>query len=269
MTNPADAGMPMKKVKLVVAYDGTDFSGFQKQPGRRTIQGTLEEMLFRLTGEVIEVHGSGRTDAGVHALGQVCHFTTNHPIPPNKYAYILRNMLPNDLIVQNSEEVPLDFHARKSAYWKTYRYQITTKPVPNLFSRRFRTHWPEEVDLERMKEAAELLIGTHDFTSFCSPKTPIEDKVRTIYQWVIHHDEEGYFLEVTGNGFLYNMVRILVGTLVQVGKGRLHPSRIRTILAAKDRQAAGPTAPPEGLILLEVGYTAWKNEIKGKRGVNP
>jgi tRNA pseudouridine38-40 synthase len=248
----------MKKVKIVVAYDGTDFSGFQKQPGMRTVQGTLEETLFRLTGERIEIHGSGRTDAGVHALGQVCHFTTHHPIPPDKYAYILRRMLPNDLIVYSSEEVPLDFHARKSAHWKTYRYQITTRLVPNLFTRRFRTHWPEKVNLDRMKEAADYLIGTHDFTSFCSPKTPIEDKVRTLYQLDIYPDDEGYILEVTGNGFLYNMVRILVGTLVQVGKGRLHPSEIETILEAKDRQTAGPTAPPEGLILLEVGYAPWK-----------
>lgn len=249
--------MCMKKVKLVVAYDGTDFSGFQRQPGRRTIQGVLEETLQRLTGEAVEVHGSGRTDAGVHALGQVCHFSTNHPIPPDKYAYILRNMLPKDLIVISSEEVSSDFHARKSAYWKTYRYQVTTALVPNIFSRRFRTHWPEKVDLKKMKKAAEYLIGTHDFTSFCSPKTPIEDKVRTIYQWDIRSDEEGYILEVTGNGFLYNMVRILVGTLVQVGKGRIQPSEIQEILKAKDRQAAGPTAPPEGLILLEVGYKPW------------
>lgn len=248
---------PMKNVKLVVAYDGTDFSGFQKQPGQRTIQGTLEEALLRLIGEPIEIHGSGRTDAGVHALGQVCHFTTQSPIPPGKYAYILRKMLPRDLIVQTSEEVPLGFHARKSAYWKTYRYQIATDSVPGLFSRRFRTHWPGTVDLEKMNEAAALFVGTHDFTSFCSPKSPIENKVRTIYRFTVEPDEEGFYLEVTGNGFLYNMVRILVGTLYQVGRGQRDPAEIEAILKARDRRAAGPTAPPEGLILKEVGYTPW------------
>ncbi|SFJ38805.1 tRNA pseudouridine(38-40) synthase TruA [Thermoflavimicrobium dichotomicum] len=248
----------MKKIKLVVAYDGTDFSGFQRQPGKRTIQGTLEETLSKITGEEIEIYGSGRTDAGVHALGQVCHFTTKSPIPITKYPYILRRALPRDIICISSEEVPMDFHARKSAYWKTYRYYIETTPVPDLFTRRFRTHLPFPLDVDAMQKAGKLLVGTHDFTSFCSTKTVVEDRVRTIYRCQVCQEANGVYIEVTGNGFLYNMVRIIAGTLYEVGRHERNVQEIPQILAAKDRTLAGPTFPPEGLILFEVGYTPWK-----------
>lgn len=247
----------MKKIQMVIAYDGTDFSGFQRQPGQRTIQGTLEEALHRLTGEEIQVHGSGRTDAGVHALGQVCHFTTASPIPAEKYPYILRRMLPKDIIVISAAEADADFHARKSAYWKTYRYQIDTQPVPNLFTRRFRTHLPFPVDLDAMQAAGNLLVGTHDFTSFCSAKTHVSDRVRTIYQCRVKEVPGGIDIVLTGNGFLYNMVRIIAGTLYEVGRHERSAEEIPAILAARDRTLAGPTFPPEGLLLVQVGYSPW------------
>jgi tRNA pseudouridine38-40 synthase len=257
-----------KNVKLVIAYDGTDFSGFQRQPGRRTVQGVLEETLGRLTGEDVEVDGSGRTDAGVHALGQVCHFLTASPIPVSKYPFILQNLLPRDIIAVSAEEMPLNFHARKSACWKTYRYQIDTRPVPDLFERRFRTHLPYPVDLEAMRRAAGHLVGTHDFTSFCSPKTPVEDKVRTIYRLDVGEDDKGLRIEVTGSGFLYNMVRILAGTLYEVGRGRMEADSIPRILEARDRTKAGPTFPPEGLVLVRVGYSPWQEEEAADGGKN-
>lgn len=249
----------MKKIKLCIAYDGTDFSGFQRQPQQRTIQGELENALTLLTGEEVEIYGSGRTDAGVHARGQICHFETSSPIPAEKFAYILRNMLPRDIVAVSSEEVPPDFHARKSAFWKTYRYQIDARRVPDVFSRRYRTHLPYPVDFRLMRQAASDLLGTHDFTSFCSAKTEVNERVRTLYRCEVIPEEQGYAIEVTGSGFLYNMVRILVGTLVEVGRKRLDSAAIPAILAACDRRQAGPTMPPEGLILMEVGYTPWNH----------
>jgi tRNA pseudouridine38-40 synthase len=249
----------MRKLKLTIAYDGTDFSGFQRQPGLRTIQGELEKALTTLTGENTHLHGSGRTDAGVHAYGQVCHFETASPIPLEKYGYILRRMLPRDIVVRSVEAVSPEFDARKSAHWKTYRYQIETSPIPDVIHRRFRTHYPTEVDLHKIEEAAKALIGTHDFTSFCSVRTHVEDKVRTIYDLQIHKDVQGVLtFWVTGSGFLYNMVRIIVGTLFEVGRGKYSPDEMEKMLQARDRQVAGPTFPPEGLMLWQVGYHPWK-----------
>ncbi len=246
----------MRNIKLIIAYDGTDFSGFQRQPGQRTIQGVLEETLSRILGEEIVMEGSGRTDAGVHALGQVCHFLTTKPVPADRFPYILRHSLPPDLIVTSSEEEAIDFHARKSACWKTYRYQVESLAVPRLHMRRFAYHFPTvNINLDAMKLAATYLIGEHDFTSFCSAKTEMENKVRTIYDVKVWEENGFRYVEVTGSGFLYNMVRIIVGTLHDIGKGKISPDDIPIILAACDRQAAGSTFPPEGLHLVEVGYT--------------
>ncbi|MGA8943669.1 MAG: tRNA pseudouridine(38-40) synthase TruA [Thermoactinomyces sp.] len=251
----------MKKIKLIVAYDGTDFSGFQSQSGRRTVQGTLEEVLGRITGESIQIVGSGRTDAGVHALNQVCHFTTSSPIPVEKYPYILRRALPRDLLVCQAEEVPPEFHAQKSARWKTYRYHLDLQPIPDIFQRRYRTHVPVSLDARAMQEAANHMIGTHDFTSFCSARTEVVNRVRTIFRCQINHEPDGLSIEVTGTGFLYNMVRIIAGTLVEVGKKRIKPEEIPSIIQARDRQKAGPTFPPEGLVLVQVGYDPWPDKL--------
>lgn len=248
----------MRKIQLVVSYDGTDYHGFQRQPQQKTIQETIEIALSRITNESIQIVGSGRTDRGVHALGQVCHFLTNSPIPAEKFASILRDQLPRDILVLSSHEVPLSFHAQKDASWKMYRYQIETNPIPSLFERRYYTHLPYPLELAHMQQAASFLIGTHNFTAFCSAKTHVVDRVRTIYRIEVKAQSSKVWIEVTGNGFLYNMVRIIAGTLYQVGRKKLHPSQISDILQSQNRQLAGPTLPPEGLVLVCVGYTPWK-----------
>jgi tRNA pseudouridine38-40 synthase len=187
----------------------------------------------------------------------VCHFETSSPIPADKYAHILNRSLPRDVIVISSAEADAGFHARKSAYWKTYRYQVDTGAVPDLLERRFRAHVPGRFDLDAMRRAASFLVGTHDFTSFCSTKTVVENRVRTIHRCLVEEDRLGFRIEVTGTGFLYNMVRIIAGTLAEAGRGRLSPERIPEILAARDRTKAGPTFPPEGLLLVKVGYEPW------------
>jgi tRNA pseudouridine38-40 synthase len=267
--NLSKQGITLQKIKLIVAYDGTDFVGFQSQPGKRTIQGTLEETLSQLTTEKIHIYGSGRTDAGVHALGQVCHFQTASPIPAEKYAYILRRMLPRDIAIHSSTEIDMEFDACKHAHWKTYRYYIDTCPVPDVFRRRFRTHLPFLVDFAQIQQAADRLVGRFDFTSFCGTKTGITNRVRTIYQCQLVPEIDGFYLQVTGNGFLYHMVRIMVGTLYQVGRRERSVSDISSILAATDRTRAGPTFPPGGLHLVEVGYQPWRKDFISSKEPKP
>ncbi len=250
----------MRKVKLTIAYDGTDFAGFQRQPHQRTVQGTLEETLSRILREEIQIYGSGRTDAGVHALGQVCHFTMKCPVPIAKLPYLLRRALPRDITVLSSEEIDDHFHAQFSACWKKYSYLIETNPIPDPFARRYRTHLPYPLDLKAMNQGAARLVGTHDFTSFCSAKTEVVDRVRTIYQCEVKEEKGCVSIEVVGNGFLYNMVRIIAGTLYEVGRGKRQAEEITGILEKKDRTYAGQTLPPEGLRLVEVGYTPWRDE---------
>lgn len=250
----------MKKIRLVIGYDGTDYHGFQRQPYHKTIQQTLEKTLSRLTQESIEITGSGRTDRGVHALRQVCHFVTNSPIPAEKYAQILRDQLPSDILAISSQEVNFSFHAQKDACFKTYRYQIETAPIPNLFERRYYAHLPFSLDVSRMQEAAKYLIGTHDFTALCSQKTVVKNRVRTIFDCCVKKQDQKIWIEVTGNGFLYHMVRIIAGTLYQIGRKKLDSEEMKTIIQSKNRALAGPTLPPEGLILLHVSYTPWDSK---------
>lgn len=247
----------MRKIRLHLAYDGTDYHGFQRQKGQKTIQETVEKALSRLTKESVQITASGRTDRGVHAQEQVCHFTTTSTIPAERFALILRDQLPIDILAVDSREVELSFHAQKDACFKTYRYQIETAPIPVITERRYFTHYPFPLDIQRMQKAANDLIGTHDYTSFCSAKTEVENRVRTIYQCSIHTQDSKVMIDVTGSGFLYNMVRIIAGTLYQIGRGKFPLDHIKEILPAKDRTLAGPTLPPEGLILLRVGYRSW------------
>jgi tRNA pseudouridine38-40 synthase len=244
----------VQKVKLVIAYDGTHFHGFARQAGLRTVQGTLEQVLADVLGHPVEVFGSGRTDAGVHARAQVVHFTQQHGPPPERWPRILLRRLPEDIVVTSAEAVPDSFHARFSARWKTYRYTLQRAEVPDVFTRRYTWHVPGPLNLDEMRRAAAALEGEHDFTSFCAAATPVEDKRRTIS--AIRIDPRGSYLHIycRGNGFLQHMVRIVVGTLVQVGQGKRTAADIPRILAARDRQAAGPTAPPQGLTLWEVEY---------------
>lgn len=244
----------IKRLKCIVSYDGTDFSGFQVQPDQVTIQGTIEEALHRITGETIQISGSGRTDAGVHALGQVFHFDTASGIPVEKWRYILNNQLPDSIIIQDVEEVFPSFHARFDVKRKEYRYCIDNGIVPDLFRHRYAEHYRHRLDESLMQEAAKHLIGEHDFTSFCSAKTFVEDKVRTIYDVRVWREENLIWISCVGNGFLYNMVRIIVGTLIEVGEGKRVPQELPQILAARDRERAGKTAPAKGLTMWKVFY---------------
>ena len=245
----------MKRVKLIVAYDGTNYCGWQVQPNGITIEGVLNETLSRLLGEEIRVTGASRTDSGVHSLGNVAVFDTDTRIPAEKISYALNQRLPEDIVVQNSCEVPSDWHPRHCESRKTYEYRILNRTFP-LPTRRLDTyfvHYP--VNLECMRQAAERLVGTHDFKSFCSVNTAVEDTVRTIYDCCVERERDIIAIRVTGSGFLYNMVRIIAGTLLEVGMGRMKPEQIPQILNARNRAAAGPTAPAHGLTMLGIEYS--------------
>lgn len=246
----------LRRMKAVIAYDGTDFSGYQAQPGKRTVQSEIENVLAIMhKGEKVRVFASGRTDARVHATGQVIHFDTPLSIPSDKYQMALNAQLPGDVRILEMEEVDQDFHARFSAKGKRYRYKWNCEEVQSPFKRNYTVETRgRKPDVNKMEEGAEYLVGTHDFTSFCAASTPVEDKVRTIYS--IHfewHDQELHMV-IEGNGFLYNMVRIIAGTLWEVGIGKREPESIKEILEAKNREMAGTTAPPHGLYLEKVFY---------------
>lgn len=244
----------MKRLRCVLAYDGTDFSGFQVQPDQVTVQGEIEAALNRVTGEDIQVFGSGRTDAGVHARGQVIHFDTSSNIPMDKWRFVLNNQLPDSIVIRTVEEVDASFHARFDVQVKEYRYCIDNNPVADVFRHRYSDHVRFPLDVGAMQQAAHYLVGEHDFTSFCSAKTFVEDKVRTVYGLTVEKIGDEVWVTCRGNGFLYNMVRIIVGTLVEVGQGKRSPAELREILAACDREKAGKTAPAKGLTMWEVVY---------------
>ncbi|SDW91637.1 tRNA pseudouridine38-40 synthase [Marininema mesophilum] len=243
---------------MTIAYDGTDFAGFQSQQSQRTVQGELERVLKKVTGESVIVYGAGRTDAGVHAKGQVVHFTSEAMIPLEKWVWVLNHMLPRDLAALVAEEVHESFHARYHACWKRYRYEIDTGRVPDVFTRRYRTRLAGELDILKMQEAAHHLLGTHDFTTLSSAKSTKKNRVRTLYQCDVESTATGVFITTAGDGFLYNMVRIMAGLLVQVGRGSLTPKQIPEIIASRDRGRIGKTLPPEGLTMVEVSYQPWE-----------
>ncbi|MCW1927943.1 tRNA pseudouridine(38-40) synthase TruA [Bhargavaea beijingensis] len=246
----------MPRIKLIIAYDGSGFEGYQIQPKGRTVQGELEQALSVIhKGEAVRVHASGRTDAGVHASGQVVHFDTPLGIPDGRWAMALNTRLPGAIRVLSAETVPDRFHARFSATGKTYRYIWHLSEVISPFRRYFTTpSLGVTPDVAKMEEGARHLIGTHDFTSFCSAKTDVEDKVRTVESIRFERHGEELHMVITGSGFLYNMVRIIAGTLWMCGKGELDPAGIPGILAAKDRSKAGKTAQAQGLYLEKVRY---------------
>ena len=245
----------MKRVRLVVAYDGTHYHGWQIQPGRVTIESELNEKLTMLLGEPIQVIGASRTDSGVHARGNVAVFDTEHRMPADKICLALNQRLPEDIRVQSSEEVAADWHPRKHRCIKTYEYKIMNRRI-EMPTQRFYSHFCYfHLDLDQRFRAADILTGEHDFKSFCSVHTQVTDTVRTIYSLDIRRDEEDMItIRVTGNGFLYNMVRIIAGTLIAVGMGQIHPGEREQILEARERRRAGPTAPARGLTLIEMKY---------------
>lgn len=244
----------MKRVKLTVAYDGTDYCGWQIQPNGITIEEVLNKKLSELTGEQIAVIGASRTDSGVHARGNVAVFDTDSRIPAERMAYALNRKLPEDIVIVRSEEVPPDWHPRYQDCMKTYEYHIWNAEVPDPTKRRTTYHVSYRLDIEKMRKAALYLVGEHDFVSFCSIHKNVKTTVRTIYELSIGQNGEELVFRIRGNGFLYNMVRIIVGTLLRVGRGFYTPEQVKEILEAKNRDAAGVTVPPQGLVLVEIKY---------------
>ncbi|CAN7748081.1 tRNA pseudouridine(38-40) synthase TruA [Paenibacillus sp. LjRoot153] len=253
----------MRNLRFTISYDGSSYSGFQIQPRSDTVQYRLEQAVFLLTGETVKVISSGRTDAGVHAKAQVINFTTSSKIPVERWCLALNARLPRDIVAHTAEEVLPTFHSRKAAKRKTYCYTIRSARFPDVFHRNFEYHHPTHLNVEAMREALPCLLGEHDFTSFCTVRTDKEIKVRTLYEVRMETESDQLLatgkverirLIITGNGFLYNMVRIIVGTLIQIGEGKRPPSDMQRVLEARDRSQAGPTAEAMGLTLWKVDY---------------
>lgn len=244
----------MKRIKLVIAYDGTHYCGWQLQPGQPTIEAEINKALSELLREDITVIGASRTDSGVHALGNVAVFDTESAIHAEKICLALNVRLPEDIRVQSSEEVPADFHPRRCVSRKTYEYHILNRKIAIPTERLYHTFIYYPLDIKRMQEAARYLVGEHDFKSFCSVKTQVTDTVRTIYRLEVNRLGDIITISVTGSGFLYNMVRIIAGTLIEIGRGAYPPERMKQMLECCDRTTAGPTAPAQGLTLIEIEY---------------
>jgi len=245
----------MRTLKLVIEYEGTNYRGWQVQSKGPTIQGVIEERLKRLTGESVRLMASGRTDAGVHAVGQVAHFKTESAMDVSTILRALNSLLPSDIAIQKAEEVDPGFHARRSCQSKVYEYRILNRKLRSAFHRGYTWHIPQKLDLEAMKVATERLIGEHDFSSFRSVGSPTRTAVRTVIRAEWKRKREGLLtFEIEASGFLKQMVRAIVGTLVEVGRGKTTPEEFLKILESRDRSKAGPTAPAHGLFLKEVRY---------------
>ena len=244
----------MKRIKLTVAYDGTNYCGWQIQPNGITVEEVLNRELSALTKTKVTVIGASRTDSGVHARGNVAVFDTDSPIPPDRIAYALNRRMPEDIVVIRSEEVPADWHPRYQNSVKTYEYHILNSKMPDPTKRHTTYFVSYHLDIQKMREAAAYIVGEHDFASFCNIHTDVEDTVRTIYELAIEKNGEEWTIRIRVNGFLYNMVRIIVGTLLRVGRGFYTPEQVKEILEAKDRKSAGVTAPPQGLMLMQIEY---------------
>ena len=244
----------MRNIKLTIEYDGKDFKGWQKQPNKPNIQGEIERAIYNITKEEVDLIGSGRTDAGVHALGQVANFKTNSNIPIEKLALAINSQLKNSIIIKKAEEVDERFHSRYNAKHKTYIYIINNSPCGTAIYRNLEYCFPIKLDVAKMQEAAKYFEGEHDFKAFKSSGTSAKNSVRTIYNASVKQEGEKIIIELTGNGFLYNMVRIISGTLLDVGLQKIKPEEIKNIIEEKDRQKAGKTLPAHGLYLVEVKY---------------
>jgi len=241
-------------VKIVLEYDGTRYHGWQRQKNGLSIQEVLEKAISSITGEKINVIGAGRTDAGVHALGQVANFTTNTRIPIEKLPYAINSKLPEDIVVKDAQIVPESFHATKSAKGKIYVYSILNSSFPSPLLRFYSYFFPLELNLEAMKRAAGYFIGVHDFSSFRASGSEVKTSVREIRRLEVNKNQELVTIEIEANGFLYNMARIIAGTLLDVGISKLDPREIPDIIKSRDRNKAGRTLPPQGLCLKEVIY---------------
>jgi len=244
----------MRNIKLIIEYDGKSFNGWQKQPTKLNIQGEIEKAIEEITGEKVDLTASGRTDAGVHSLGQTANFKTDSQIPIEKIAKAINSKLKKSIVIKSAEEVDEKFHSRYSVKSKTYRYIINNSDNGTAIYRGLEYHIPMKLDVKKMQEAMKFFEGEHDFKGFKASGTSSKSSVRTIYKGEVKQEGERIIIEVTGNGFLYNMVRIIAGTLVDVGLEKIKPEGIPEIIESKDRTKAGKTLPPHGLYLLKVEY---------------
>ena len=244
----------MRNIKLIIEYDGKQFNGWQKQPTKLNIQGEIERAIGEITGEEIDLTASGRTDAGVHSLGQTANFKTNSNIPIEKFAIAINSKLKRSIVIKSAEEVDERFHSRLSCKEKTYRYVINNSEYGTAIYRNMEYCVPQKLDVETMQKAAKYFEGEHDFKAFKASGTSSKSSVRTIFKAEVTKHEDRIYIELTGNGFLYNMVRIISGTLLDVGIGKIKPEEITEIIESKQRTRAGKTLPAHGLCLMEVNY---------------
>ncbi|MBQ7839037.1 MAG: tRNA pseudouridine(38-40) synthase TruA [Lachnospiraceae bacterium] len=244
----------MRRIRLTVAYDGTNYNGWQIQPNGITIEAVLNRTISSLTGEDIAVIGASRTDSGVHARCNCAVFDTRMRMPASKFAYALNQRLPDDIRIRKSEETATDWHPRKCSSIKTYEYRIVNEEFPDPLNRLYAHFCYLKLDAEKMQRAAKYLVGEHDFKSFCSVNTQAESTIRMITKITVDRQENQILIRVSGTGFLYNMVRIIAGTLLEVGAGKYEPEYVQEILAACDRSKAGPTAPARGLTLVKYEF---------------
>lgn len=244
----------MRNIKLIIEYDGAKFGGWQKQPTKLNIQGEIEKAIQEITGEEINLTASGRTDAGVHSLGQVANFKTNSNIAIEKFPMAINSKLKKSIVIKEAEEVEEDFHARYKCKGKKYRYIINNSTCGSAIYRGLEYHIPQKLDIDKTKKAIKYFEGKHDFKGFRASGTSSKDSVREIYKAEIIQEKERIYIELTGNGFMYNMVRIIAGTLVDVGLGKIKPEDISNIIESKNRTLAGKTLPAHGLYLVEVYY---------------
>lgn len=244
----------MRRIMLRIAYDGTNYVGWQKQPNGISVEEVINRTLTELTGESIAVIGASRTDSGVHAMGNVAVFDTESRIPGDKFCFALNQRLPEDIVIRESCEVAADFHPRYAECTKTYEYRIYNATHRNPLNTRYTYFYHGELDCNKMREAAQYLVGEHDFASFCSAGAQVKTTVRRIYSVEIEEIEHTIIIRIKGNGFLYNMVRIIAGTLLQAGTGAFEPQNMQNIINSCNREKAGPTAPPQGLTLVRIDY---------------
>lgn len=246
----------MRNIKLTIEYDGREYNGWQKQPTHLNIQGEIERAIQNVTGKEVELIGSGRTDAGVHAFGQVANFKIDSEFPIEKMPIAFNSQLKKSIRIKKAEEVSEEFHSRYDCHRKTYAYIIENSDQGSAIYRNLTYHVPQILDVENMKKAASYLVGKHDFSSFKSSGTSSKSSIRTIYEAQVIKEQERVVIQLTGNGFLYNMVRIISGTLVEVGLGNIKPEQMKEIIESKDRQQAGKTLPAHALYLMDVDYTS-------------
>lgn len=244
----------MKNIKLILQYDGTNYHGFQIQPDVITIQSALQDCLENITGKKHKVNGCSRTDAGVHAIRYCAGFVTDSPIPAEKFSVVMNNYLPDDIRIISSSEEPEDFHPRFSTVSKEYIYTINTNSEINVFSRNYEWQLKTELNTDLMNEAAGNIVGEQDFCSFMTTGPELESTVRNVMSLSVKNEDDRIKIYIRADGFLYNMVRIITGTLVWVGEGRIAPSEVKDIIEKKNRSYAGPTAPPQGLALYKIYY---------------